>query len=80
MNSHNPGYSIFLLITLALGAATLSIRAAEPEAAAPSGPRIEAEAAEIDLGMIDRGAPAEAKFTLRNSGDQTLKIIRAKPG
>jgi hypothetical protein len=80
MKSHSSGCSIYLLIALALGTATLPVRAEESEAAVPSGPRIEVEESEIDLGVISKGAPAEATFTLRNSGDQTLEIIRAKPG
>ena len=47
---------------------------------APSGPRIEVETRVIDLGVINKGAPAEAKFTIRNAGDQILEILRAKPG
>jgi hypothetical protein len=49
-------------------------------AAAAIGPRLEVDPMEIDLGAVDRGEDAEARFTLRNTGDQTLEIIRAKPG
>jgi hypothetical protein len=69
-----------MLAALVLCGAALPFLAEEPQVAAPSGPRIEVDAAEIDLGALDKGVTAEAKFTLRNSGDQTLKIIRAKPG
>jgi hypothetical protein len=74
------GYSISLLIALALAAVPPVASAGEQKEAAPSGPRIEVEAKEIDLGVINKGAVAEATFTIRNGGDQILKITRAKPG
>ena len=80
MMNISSGLSRYLLTLLALCGAALPLVAEEPEGAAPSGPRIEVDATEIDLGVLDKGATAEATFTLRNGGDQTLKIIRAKPG
>lgn len=43
-------------------------------------PRLVAETREIDLGQVVRGATAEARFELRNEGDDVLRILRAKPG
>jgi hypothetical protein len=38
------------------------------------------ESEQIDLGQLVRGSSAEARFTLRNEGETTLHILRAKPG
>jgi hypothetical protein len=54
--------------------------AGEPEKPAASGPRIEIAQREIDLGSLFRGESAEARFEIRNLGDETLRILRAKPG
>jgi len=80
MRKISSGLFAYLFALLVLCGAALPVAAQEPEGAAPAGPHIEVEAAEIDLGVVDKGAPAEAKFTLRNSGDQMLQIIRVKPG
>jgi hypothetical protein len=80
MMNTSSGLSRYLLALLALCCGALPLSADQPEGVAPSGPRIEVDAAELDLGVLDKGVTAEAKFTLRNSGDETLKIIRAKPG
>jgi len=45
-----------------------------------STPRFEFESTEIDLGTIDRGEVSTARFTLRNVGDQPVRILRVKPG
>jgi hypothetical protein len=69
-----------MVLLLGLSCAVGQASGQEPSGTAPIGPRIEVEVTEIDLGQIDRGADAEAKFTLRNTGDQTLQILKAKPG
>lgn len=69
-----------LVLLLALSCAAGPAIGQEPAGAATIGPRLEIEPREIDLGPIDRGADVEAKFTLRNTGDQTLEILKAKPG
>jgi hypothetical protein len=69
-----------LVTLLGLFCAVGPVTGQEPAEKAPIGPRIEVDATEIDLGAISRGEKAEAKFTLRNTGDQTLKILKAKPG
>jgi hypothetical protein len=80
MKTISSASALCLLSGLLLCGAASPLLADEPEGKAPSGPRIEVDATEIDLGVLDKGVVAEAKFTLRNTGDQTLKIIRAKPG
>lgn len=71
-----------LLLVLLLGLSCVAGQAfgQEPAGAAAIGPRLEVDATEIDLGQIDKGADAKATFTLRNTGDQTLEILKAKPG
>lgn len=49
-------------------------------AADSTGPRLEIEAAEVDLGTVSRGATVEARFRLRNAGDRDLHILEARPG
>jgi len=43
-------------------------------------PRLEVDALEVQLGEIVRGQKVEARFELRNAGEGTLRIERAKPG
>ena len=45
-----------------------------------SGPRIEIVKSEVDVGELVRGSTAEAEFRLRNTGDETLRILGAEPG
>ena len=67
---------LLALLAMAGGAA-----AAQPaEAPATTGPRIEVEQREIDLGSIVRGEAAEARFALHNRGDKTANVLRVKPG
>jgi len=65
---------------LALAAALLAGAGYETAGAEPTGPRVEVERLEIDLGQIARGATVEARFELRNVGDVDLHILEAKPG
>jgi len=53
--------------------------ARDSEPAAPA-PRAVVETREIDLGQVVRGESAEARFELRNDGDEVLRVLRAKPG
>jgi hypothetical protein len=57
---------------------------APPAAAAPSAPakvpKLEIDKEIMDLGDLVRGTKAEATFVIRNSGQETLKILSAKPG
>jgi len=50
------------------------------EQQAASGPRLEAETTLIDLGELVRGEASVARFAIHNRGDETLRILRAKPG
>ena len=43
-------------------------------------PVLEPAASEVDVGSLIRGASGEAVFTLRNTGDETLRILGAEPG
>lgn len=40
---------------------------------------LEVEAETIDLGRVPSGRTLEATFVLRNTGEQPIEIIRAKP-
>ncbi len=64
-----PRLAIGLAMILAFGGLT---RAAPP--------KLEIQTTQIDLGQIVRGASAEARFELRNTGGETLEVIRVKPG
>ena len=66
------GATLGVLLVLAAAVPT-----AGPVVAAP---RIELPTEEIDLGRIDRGSSAEARFVLRNTGDEDLKIEEPEPG
>ena len=57
-----------------------SLAAQEVGKPLPSGPRLEFESTEVELGTIDRGEVSTARFTVRNLGDQPLRIVRVKPG
>jgi hypothetical protein len=56
------------------------IRAEEPVSAGGPAARIEVESYEVDLGTIDRGDLVEARFAIRNVGEQDLRILKVKPG
>jgi hypothetical protein len=49
-------------------------------APAKAGPRLQADVLEVDLGVLPRGAQAQAEFVLRNDGDDVLRVLQAKPG
>jgi hypothetical protein len=80
MKTKNSALAMFLFASLVLGGASSWLSADEPEGKASTGPRIVVDEPDLDLGQLDKGVAAEAKFTLRNAGDETLKILRAKPG
>jgi len=56
------------------------VAVAAPNAGPESGPRLVVPEREIDVGDVFRGDDAEARLELRNEGDETLHILRAKPG
>jgi hypothetical protein len=43
-------------------------------------PRVEVAKAEIEFGVVAPGDPVKARFELRNTGDETLEILKADPG
>jgi len=53
---------------------------APPAAAASKVPRVVVESESLDIGSVPRGQTATATFVLRNTGDEVLKILGAKPG
>ena len=44
------------------------------------GPRFEVDAPTFDLGELRKGEDGLARFTVTNPGDETLRILRVKPG
>ncbi len=69
-----------LVLLLALSCAAGQAFGQQQAETAPIGPRLEIDIKEIDLGPINKGDDAEARFALRNTGDQPLEILNAKPG
>ncbi|HKQ61723.1 MAG TPA: DUF1573 domain-containing protein [Candidatus Polarisedimenticolaceae bacterium] len=51
-----------------------------PPPAAGAGPHLELTTKSVDLGPIDKGQKAVARFELRNTGDEVLRILNARPG
>ena len=52
-----------------------------PAAPAPAGGgRMTLESETVDLGDVVKGQLATAVFTIRNTGEDLLKILEAKPG
>ena len=47
---------------------------------AVAAPKLEIDSEKIDLGTAVRGEELSARFVLRNSGNEDLRILRAKPG
>jgi len=59
----------------------LSLLAAAMSGGGAAGaPTVEVVVADVDVGELLRGSTAEAVFTLRNTGDETLRILGADPG
>jgi len=52
----------------------------DPAGTSEARPRLEIEERIARLGEVAKGEVVEARFTLRNTGDATLLILRAKPG
>ena len=47
---------------------------------ATAAPRLVVEEETVHVGEVPKGETRKATFLLRNVGDATLKILRAKPG
>ncbi len=45
-----------------------------------AGPKLVVERPSISVGEVIRGEVREARFALRNGGDQPLRILRVNPG
>ena len=69
-------------LTFAVGArADEKVKQEEPPASKPvSGGRLSVEQETVDVGEVIRGHVATATFILHNTGQDTLKILGAKPG
>ena len=50
------------------------------DAQAAGGPRLTIEKETVDLGEVLKGTTASAVFEIKNTGDQVLKILDARPG
>ncbi len=61
------------------GGAVLAEKAGKESAAKPGG-RLQVEQEVVDAGDVVRGQEAKGTFLLKNVGDQTLKVLSAKPG
>ena len=85
MSHENSGTLRLAVFTLLLGYAS-SARAqqsgATPGSGVPPGPHPKLEIAQesIDLGEVPRIGEAQATFVIKNAGDDTLRILSAKPG
>ena len=62
---------VVLLTSVLLMASMTAAQAAEPA--------LTVEEARLDLGTIKAGSDAVGVFTFHNTGDEDVKIIRAKP-
>lgn len=71
--------SWIIMLALAAGAGAVWGQE-EPPSPAASPPRLQVDSDTIDLGDVSRGEDAQATFHLRNTGGETLKILRVKPG
>ena len=65
-----PVLIIFLLV-----GSVFSVYAQEKQ-----GPKFFLKEQEVDLGDVKEGEIIEHTFTVRNQGDETLEIVRVKPG
>jgi len=59
--------------------ALLAQEAGQAPPAKPGG-RIQVEQEVVDVGDVVRGQEAKGTFLLKNVGEQTLKVLSAKPG
>jgi hypothetical protein len=66
----------WLILVVALS----GLSAQQAETVQPTGPRIEFDSKEADLGTLDRGQVVTARFSARNVSDQPVRILRVKPG
>ena len=66
------------LLALVLGPAGTA--AQQPASADPSGPRLRVDEMQVDLGTLIKGDRSVAEFALHNDGDETLRIVKVKPG
>ena len=71
----------WILVLVGLGGGSLAwAEQAGAEVKAAAGPEIRFEAEALELGEAIRGQMLEAEFVYHNTGDQPLRILKAKPG
>lgn len=85
MSFRNCGLLRCLVFALLIGygsRATAQQGPATTGPSAPPGPSPKLEIAQevIDLGELPRIGEAQATFVIRNTGEDTLRILSAKPG
>jgi hypothetical protein len=76
-------FTACILPAMALGSGGQSVSEVAPtEAPSDSvgGPRFAVDALAVDLGELRKGEDGLARFTVTNTGDETLRILRVKPG
>ena len=66
------------LLALALGSAGAAAR--QPVTADQQGPRLRVDEKEVHLGTLIKGDRSVAEFVLHNDGNETLRILKVKPG
>ena len=67
---------VWLILVVALS----GLSAQDGAKVSPAAPRLQFETKELDLGSLDRGQVATARFSVRNVSDQPMRILRVKPG
>lgn len=66
--------------TALMGVVLAGVAAAQTPTPPIPVPRLLVEAKEFDAGDVLRGHEVEASFALRNTGEEILRILSAKPG
>ena len=67
-------------IALGSGPQAGDVPATVPASVSVGGPRFEVDSLVCDLGELRKGEDGLARFAVTNSGDETLRILRVKPG
>ena len=68
------------LVAVALPGAIPTVAQSQPEGEVAAPPRMEVVNETVDLGNVVRGEVVVASFAIRNTGGETLRILKAKPG
>ena len=68
------------LVAVALPGAGPTVAQSQPAGEVAAPPRMEVENEVVELGNVVRGEVVVASFAIRNTGGETLRILKAKPG